>query len=96
MPEDNQIQVDQPTITPGKVQFMTAAGFQNPPPLLLKRVLAALKYFAVSLITLVSATDIFSGRQSKIINFALGVAILFMGAIELGTGVKPVEDEKAR
>lgn len=94
MAEENKpVEVDQPVQTSGKVQFMTAAGFSNPPPVKLKRVLAALKYFSVSLITLVSATDLFSGRQSKIINFVLGLTILAMGAIELATGVKPVEDD---
>jgi hypothetical protein len=73
---------------------MTAAGFNNPPPAKLKRILAALKYFCVSLITMVSATDLFSGGQAKIINFSLGVFILFMGAIELATGVKPVEENQ--
>lgn len=95
MPEENKpIEVEQPITAPGKVQFMTAAGFNNPPPAKLKRVLAALKYFSVSLITMVSATDLFSGGQAKIINFILGVAILSMGAIELATGVKPVEEDK--
>lgn len=92
MPDDKQIPVETEVPVPGKVQFMTAAGFNNPPPVRLKRVLAALKYFTVSLITLVSATDLFSGRQSKIINFVLGLSILAMGAIELATGVKPVEE----
>lgn len=94
MADDNkQIEVETPVNTPGKVEFMTASGFNNPPPAKLKRVLAALKYFTVSLITLVSATDLFSGRQSKIINFALGLSILAMGAIELATGVKPVDEK---
>lgn len=94
MPEENKpVEVDQPVQTPGKVQFMTAAGFSNPPPVKLKRILAALKYFCVSLITMVGATDLFSGRQAKIICFILGAFVLLMGAIEFATGVKPVEDE---
>lgn len=96
MQEENKVEIEKPVDTPGKVQFMTAAGFTNPPPAKLKRVLAALKYFTVSLITLVSATDLFSGRQSKIINFALGLSILAMGAIELATGVKPVDNENSK
>lgn len=96
MPEDKDnkpIEVETPITAPGKVQFMNAAGFNNPPPAKLKRVLAALKYFCVSLITMVSATDLFSGGQAKIISFILGVCILFMGAIELATGVKPVDEK---
>ncbi len=95
MPEENKpIETEQPVTAPGKVQFMTGAAFSNPPPALLKRILAALKYFCVSLITMVSATDIFSGGQAKVINFSLGAFILFLGFIEIATGVKPIEDEK--
>jgi len=93
MPEEKQIEVETPEVKPGKVEFMTASGFNNPPPVKLKRALAALKYFSVSLITMVSATDLFSGSQAKIICFCLGVFILALGGIELATGVKPIEEK---
>jgi hypothetical protein len=95
MQEDNvkDVEVSVPEVQKGSIQFMNKSGFNNPPPEKLKRILAALKYFCVSLITMVSATDLFSGGQAKVINFSLGVAILVMGGIELATGVRPVEDK---
>jgi hypothetical protein len=95
MADDNvkDVEVAIPETKQGSVQFMNKSGFNNPPPEKLKRILAALKYFCVSLITMVSATDLFSGGQAKIINFSLGVLILVMGGIELATGVKPVDEK---
>lgn len=94
MPEDKPIEVQATEVTTGKVSFMTKSGFANPPPIMLKRICAALKYFCVSLITAVGATDIFTGGQAKVICFSLGIAILLIGGIEMATGVKPIEEEK--
>lgn len=92
--EPKQIEIDVPTTVSGNVKFMTKAAFTNPAPDKLIRVLAAVKYTLVSIITAVSATDLFSGRQSKIISFTLGIAYIVCGAIEFATGVKPITDEK--
>lgn len=94
MAEDKPIEVPTTEVKTGKVSFMTKSGFSNPPPVLLKRICAALKYFCVSLITAVGATDIFSGGQAKIICFSLGVFVLLIGGIEFATGVKPIDEEK--
>jgi len=96
MPDQNEpqkIEVDVPVVKTGTVEFMNKAGFTNPAPDKLKRVLQAIKYTLVGLITAVSGTDLFTGKQVKIICFCLGVAILICGGIEVGTGVKSVEQE---
>lgn len=93
MPEEvKEIEVAVPEVQKGTVSFMTKEAFRNPAPEKLKRVLKALNYFAVSMITMVSATDLFSGYQSKVICFILGIFILLLGAIGLATGVKTEED----
>ena len=97
MPEDNepkQIEVNEPVVKTGTVEFLNKAAFNNPAPDKLKRVLQAIKYTFVGLITMVSGTDLFSGYQSKVISFTLGVCILICGAVELGTGVKSIDEEK--
>lgn len=69
-------------------------GAQNPTPTILARATKALRYFAVSLITMVSATDIFDGGQAKIINFSLGVFILATAAVDILIGVEPDSQTK--
>jgi hypothetical protein len=86
---DNQIEVNQPALTEGKVEVMTKGGWMNPPPRKLKVVCESIIYFCAGLITTVSATDIFSGGQAKIISFVLGVVMLAAGAIQKGIGVVP-------
>lgn len=98
MPTENQdpikeVEVATPEVKPGTVQIMNNAGFNNPAPMKLKRVLTAIRYTLVSLITAVGATDIFSGGQSKLIVFVLGLIIILTGGIELATGVKPIDDK---
>lgn len=95
MPDEQlpeKIEVAVPEMKPGKVEFMNEAGFKNPAPEKMKRVLAAMKYTFVGLITMVSGTDLFSGRQSKIACFVMGICVLICGAIELATGVKQSEE----
>jgi len=99
MPEDikdteKEIEVDVPQMKKGTIQFMNKAGFNNPAPDKLKRVLAALKFSFVSIITMVSGTDLFTGYQSKIISFTLGLAIIILGGVELATGVKSIDENK--
>lgn len=86
--------VEEPVVKKGTVKFMSAAGFKNPAPQILKKVLAAVKYFCAGLVTTVGATDLFSGLQSKVIMFCLGIVILLCGAIEYATGVQSVSDAK--
>lgn len=83
------IEVTEPVIAHGKVGF----SLSSPAPEKMKRVIKALNYFIAGLVTTVGATDLFSGRQSKIICFVLGVIVLALGALELATGVKPPETE---
>lgn len=87
--EEQKIEITKTDTTIGTVQ----PSLKYPAPAKMKRIIKALNYFSVSLITMVSATDLFTARQSKIIVFVLGVFILLLGAIELGTGVKPFEDD---
>lgn len=91
-PEQHEVNV--PKIETGTIQFLTKSAVSNPAPDKLKRVLTAIRYTFVSLITAVSATDLFSGAQSKIISFCLGIGIIICGGIELGTGVKPTDENK--
>lgn len=92
--EDDKIEVNLPVKQAGEVKFMSASGFSNPAPDKLKRVLTAIRYTFVSIIATVSVSDIFTGAQAKIVNFVLAVCIILCGAIELGTGVKPLPDDK--
>lgn len=92
--KEDEIEVSVPVIQQGKVKFMNASGFSNPAPDKLKRVLTAIRYTLVGLITAVAGTDLFSGYQSKVITFSLGIMILACGGIELATGVKPLPEEK--
>lgn len=91
-PETHEINV--PKVEIGTIQFMNKSAVSNPAPDKLKRVLTAIRYTFVSLITAVSATDLFTGAQSKIISFCLGIGIIVCGGIELGTGVKPEDSSK--
>lgn len=99
MPDQNQViepeqhEVNIPVMQKGDVRVFTKEGFSNPAPDKLKRVLSAIKWTFVSLITMISGSDLFSGKQSKITCFCLGVGIIICGAIELGVGVKPLPDD---
>ena len=88
------IDVSLPAVQHGEVKFLNKDGFVNPAPDKLKRVLTAIRYTLVSLITMFAATDLLTSYQIKITTFVLGVAVLICGAIELGTGVKPLPEDK--
>lgn len=90
--DEEKHDIDVPTSQAGTIQFLNKSAVSNPAPLMLKRVLTAIRYTLVSLITAISATDLFSGAQSKLISFCLGIGIIICGGIELGTGVKPADD----
>lgn len=85
--EPEEIQVDTTTVTKGKVTVF--GKMSNPTPTLLAKITKALRYFSVSLITMVAATDLFSGGQAKIISFCLGAFILLLGGIDIVIGVEP-------
>lgn len=92
--EGNQHEIEVPILQKGEIKFMGGGGFSNPAPDKLKRVLTAIRYTLVGFITMISGTDLFTGYQSKVISFTLGVCILLCGGIELAVGVKPLPDEK--
>lgn len=94
MPEETEqipkgIEVQETVVQRGTVGL----SFKNPAPDKLKRVIAALTYFCAGLMTTVGATDLFSGRQAKIICFILGIVILALGALGMTIGVKPAEEK---
>jgi len=86
--ETEPVQVDTTKISTGTIR-VGVKGIGNPTPTILARATKALRYFAVSLITMVSATDIFDGGQAKVISFCLGAFVLATGAIDILIGVEP-------
>lgn len=98
MPENQNpipkgIETTEPTITQGEVTFMNKDAFNNPAPVKMKRIIKALNYFCVGLMGLVAGTDLFSGRQVKIIVFIMAAFVLAIGSLEIFFGVKP-DNEK--
>lgn len=99
MPEETKpipegVEVAENVIKQGTTQLLTRAALANPAPVKMQRVIKALNYFIVGLMTTVGATDLFTGKQAKIICFILGVVVLALGATELAIGVKPAEENK--
>ena len=94
MPDEpmKDIEVSVPEIKPGTVSFLNKSAFNNPAPAKLIRIFKALNYFCATLVLLVGGTDLFSGRQAKIIAFCLGAFMALLGAIETAIGVKPAPD----
>lgn len=88
------IEVNLPAVQHGEVKFLSNGAFSNPAPDKLKRVLTAIRYTLVSLITMLAGTDLLTGYQVKLVTFILGLGILACGGIELGTGVKPIPEDK--
>lgn len=88
-PLPHEIEITKPIMSKGKIGF----SFVDPAPEKLKRIIKALNYFIAGLVTTVGATDIFTGGQAKVICFILGIAVLALGSLELGLGVKPSEDQ---
>lgn len=87
------VEITEPVIAQGEVKFLTKSAFSNPAPEKMKRIIKALNYFCVGLVTVVGATDLFTGKQSKIIVFVIGVFVLALGALEVAIGVKPAEEK---
>ena len=89
--QPEKVEVDTTKLTTGKVTFF--GPIKNPTPTLLARITKALRYFAVSLITMISATDLLTGGQAKVTNFCLGVFILALGCVDIVIGVEPEKKE---
>lgn len=83
----DEITVDTTAVSKGKVTVF--GNINNPTPTILARATKALRYFATAMITMVGATDLFTGGQVKIICFILGVTILALGAVDIIIGVEP-------
>ena len=77
----------------GKVRF-NLQQIGNPTPVLAKRICTAARYFIVSLIGLISASDLFTGGQAKLLIFCGTVLIFLIGAIEICIGLEPAETKK--
>lgn len=93
MPEQPEpIQVDTTKEEKGQVKFFTKGAFKGDTPTILARVTEGIRYFATALIATVGATDLFTGRQPKIICFILAVVILLCGTIDKAVGVVPKEN----
>ena len=87
-----KIEVAVPEMKEGKVEFLNKAGFKNPAPEKLKRVLDAMKYTFTSLIGAVAGTDLFTGYQSKVTCFILAICIILCGLVEKAIGVEPIHE----
>ncbi len=86
-PEKQVVQVDTTRMTTGSIKFFGDPKLST--PTILARCTKALRYFCVSLITMISGSNMFSGNQSKMINFGLSVFILFLGCVDIVVGVEP-------
>jgi hypothetical protein len=95
MPEETKptekVEINESVIREGTVEFMNKKGFSNPTPQRVKSAVKALQAFCISMVALVGATDLFSGRQVKVLVFVFSVAALFFEFISKATGV---EEEK--
>lgn len=91
--EVKPIEVAVPETKPGTVQFMNKSAFNNPAPEKLKKVMNAIIQFCAGLTTAVGATDLFTGRQPKVIMFVLGVVMIACGSIKAAVGVKPADEK---
>jgi hypothetical protein len=92
-PIPDGVEVTENVIQPGKVTFLNKEAINNPAPQKMKRIIKALNYFCVGLMTAVGGSDLFSGGQAKVIVFVIGVFLLAIGSLEFLTGVKPVDDK---
>lgn len=93
--QEEKVQVDTTKQVSGKIRAFNLTALLSPTPTILARVTKSVRYFAVGLITMVSGSDLFSGKQAKIINFCLGIFILALGALDLAIGVEPDKIQKA-
>lgn len=89
---EEKIQVDTTKQTAGTIRIFNG-GIGNPTPTILARVTKGLRYFSVSLITMVSATDLFTPVQGKWACFFLGAFVLLLGATDIVVGVQPAPKE---
>lgn len=59
----------------------------NPTPKIWERISTSLRYFLVSLIGLISATDVIPPTKSKLIILGMSVLILLLKSIDMGLGI---------
>lgn len=88
------VEVSENVIKPGTVSFMNKTAVNNPAPEKMKRIIKALNYFCVGLMTAVGGSDLFTGGQAKVIVFIIGLFLLAIGSLEFLTGVKPVDEKE--
>lgn len=93
MADTDKHEVEVSTLKTGQLKFGIDQ-INNPAPEKWKRISSACRYFFVSLITMVSGTDLFVGNQSKIICFVLGILVLVSGAFDVFLGVEPPSSQK--
>ena len=91
MPEEaERVVIEKPVEKTGTIR-MGLNQINNPTPVIWKRICTASRYFIVSLIGLISASDLFTGGQAKLLIFCGTVLIFLIGAIEIFIGVEPPE-----
>jgi len=88
--ENQQQEVNKPVAIKGKVR-LGLDQLSNPTPLKWKRVSNALKFFFTGLITIFSASSLVGPKTANIINLCISIAILALGALDMGLGVGPVD-----
>lgn len=82
------IEVSENVMKPGTISFMNKSAFTNQPPEKMKRIIKAFLYFFGLLNGAVGASDLFSGKQAKVIMFFIFIATAVCGALEIAFGVK--------
>lgn len=94
MPKEQEpaptVEVDLPVEKKGVSKF-NFNQIGNPAPAKWKRIGAAIRYTLTGMITMVAGSDLFTGYQSKVICFGLGLCILISGGVEVFMGVEPPE-----
>lgn len=88
------VEIAENVISKGEVKFMTRTALSNPAPEKMKRIIKALNYFCVGIMGTVAGTDLFSGRQVKIIVFVVACFVIGIGSLEIVFGVKPAEEKE--
>lgn len=89
IPEDT-IEVEKKVLRKGKLGFHP----RYPTSTRLRLICETVVYTNAGVSALVGGSDIFTGYQSKVIGFLLGVSALIAGGLIKATGVKPNEETK--
>lgn len=94
MPEQPEVVEVEKTVEKTGTVKLGINQWSNPTPIIWKRICTAARYFIVSLIGLVSASDLFTGGQAKLIIFCGTVLIFLIGAIEVFIGLEPADKKE--